>query len=484
MRFVASVAAVAWLLTAMAATPRAAPSTSPAGSGQGQRRDYDATNQSWNGLSTFIQLARGAGFRVDTPAAVDWDDLGPDDVLVLLYPTQSIDPTHVREFIANGGKLVVGDDFGSGGGIATRLGFLREDALGVRADFHDDLPFAPIARPLLPDHPLARDVAELVTNHPTVFSEVEGGDAVFGFSPGDAIVVARNTASGRFVLLSDPSVLINGMLRFPGNVQFALNLLRYFAPDGNRRGRLVVMTGDLSLTGVPSRDLTGDSLAGSVSSSARDLNNFFEELNDWYLNASASRVLGVALGVLVGLLALAAIPLRRRGAPLDGSWLRAAPRTADGVPPAPARAHALIEHFDDEGYRGSYLVPASLLRDAIDTRITERTGIANPLAALTRDALLAQVEAHAGTRARAALEPICRTLQSLPGRLTDSRAGSGRALSRRELRRLQAGAVALERALSNEDGEGDDDGGPPKREPAGNSSPRPPAGDASSRKSG
>lgn len=408
--------------------------------------DYDATSASWNGLATFLKLARGDGFRAEAASEVDWDDLGPGDVLVILYPTASIDPTNVRSFVANGGKLIVGDDFGTASGIATRFGFLRDDALGVRADFYDDLPFAPIARPLAPNHPLARDVAELVTNHPSVFSGVQASDAVFGFGGDEVVVVARDN----LVLLSDPSVLINGMLRFPGNVQFALNLLRYFSPEGESRGRIVVMSGDVEMTGAPTRDLRDDALGGALSGSARGLNNFFEELNDWYLNADASRVLGVVVVAVIGLLALAAVPLRRRGAPLDGSWLRAAQRTADGASPPPSRRADLQQHFDDEGFRGSYLVPASILRDSVDTRLAGLLGAPSPLSTLTTEAVLNQVEARAGRAARSALAPVCRTLQDLPGRLTDSRSGAGRSVSRKDLQRLQRAVNDFERALASD----------------------------------
>ena len=74
--------------------------------------DYDVGNGGWNGLSTFVQLAAGDGFDVTAVTGVDWDQLTAEDTLVILYPLNELDSTNVAAFVRQGGKLVLGDDFG------------------------------------------------------------------------------------------------------------------------------------------------------------------------------------------------------------------------------------------------------------------------------------------------------------------------------------------------------------------------------------
>src|SRR5436305_1984052 len=64
-----------------------------------------------------------------------------------------------------------------------------------------------------------------------------------------AAVAAGARGDGRFVALSDPSVLINDMLAFDGNLAFAAKLLDFLAPV--RPGRIILITGDTALTGEP-----------------------------------------------------------------------------------------------------------------------------------------------------------------------------------------------------------------------------------------
>ena len=108
--------------------------------------DYDVGNGGWNGLSTFVQLAAGDGYTVAAVTALDWDDLERGDILVVLYPVNELDASHVNAFVRNGGRLILGDDFGGSRKTFSRLGIARDEATGVDARaYYDDLPFAPIA---------------------------------------------------------------------------------------------------------------------------------------------------------------------------------------------------------------------------------------------------------------------------------------------------------------------------------------------------
>lgn len=437
-RLVVAVLALALAPAAHAAEDVDAIEAEPAG-----ERDYDARSGAWNGLSDFSLLARGDGFEVVVVDEIDWDDLEANDLLVLLYPTRAVEANDVAAFVHNGGSLVYADDFGQSEKVFNRLAMLREASWGVSATrYYDDLPFAPIAVPIAPQHPLARGVDQLVTNYPAIFTEVRGAEVVFGFGSGQAVVVAGEVGAGRFVALGDPSVLINGMIVFPGNFRFATNLLRYFH-GGRPRGRVVILAGDFHMRGVPSRRLDADGWSGALGAQLRDLDRWFEDINSYYLQPAALRALAIVAAALVALFAAMAVPLRR-GVPLDGRWTRARPDDDGG--------RAVIAALDHDASRDSYLVPASALRDAINARLAPLCDSGDPLGALTASELLARVEARAGARARAVLAPLCETLRRLP---EQARAATvwpiddRRFVSRREFLELDRRAGELYRALED-----------------------------------
>lgn len=369
--------------------------------------DYDVGNADWNGLSAFARLAAGAGYRFEARAGLDWSDVTAADTLVLLYPVTPLDATDIAAFVRGGGRLVLADDFGGAARALARLGVAIDRAESVAAPrYYADLPFAPIAAPLDPTHPLAAGVDELVTNHPAVIVQARGDGEIFGFEPGRAVVVAGTLGYGRYVVLSDPSVLINAMLRHPGNFRFALNLLRYFDPD--RSGRVVVLAGEFSVRGRPPTLVDDGSLRGAVDARLRDVNNALEELNDWTLHPGAVRAIAVGVALAVALIAAAALPSRRRIA-LDGAWLRAQP--ADSAIDA-SDPHAIAARAD-AGAADAWLAPAALIRDTVEWALRRALDLPHPLG-LRDGELLAAVEAACGSAARDRLAGVLPALRTVP----------------------------------------------------------------------
>ena len=121
--------------------------------------DYLVDHRGWNGLSMLAGLGRGLGLEVVPRTSIEWDALDSTDVVLVLYPTERLEPNHVVKFIRNGGRVLLGDDFGRADEAIERLSMLRKHGVGVGAkSFYDKLAFAPMATPLLPSHPLARGV--------------------------------------------------------------------------------------------------------------------------------------------------------------------------------------------------------------------------------------------------------------------------------------------------------------------------------------
>ena len=54
------------------------------------------------------------GFEVTPVSSLEWSELTADDILVLIYPLQRVEPARLGAFIQAGGNAVIADDFGDG----------------------------------------------------------------------------------------------------------------------------------------------------------------------------------------------------------------------------------------------------------------------------------------------------------------------------------------------------------------------------------
>ena len=421
------------LLLALAAAPGGALAQTPGG-------EYDTSNTAWNGLSTLDALARGMGFAVRAQDTLSWDEIEPTDVLFILYPTAKIEPSHLTRFLRNGGRVLLADDFGRAEEALRDLEILRgPGGAAVAQSFWDDQTFAPIAKALDPAHPLAAGVDSITTNVPAIWRDLREGSRVFGFDDGSVVVAAVEMGDGRLVALSDPSVLINRMLEFEGNLGFAINLLRWLERPG-AEPRLIIMTGDVSLLGQPSRQLGVDPKAGTVGGLLGDFNLWLQNLHLWIPTDSALRVIAVMAALLLSILALV---IRR--APLDGSWTRA--RGGSGGLATPER---LLAELDRAGRRTSFALPAAILRDSINTRLGLALGQPDALFALPENALLTQVATRFGPAAAAALAELMPQLRATPSRAQAASPFQSAWFGQREFERMSADADRLYRNLGEE----------------------------------
>ena len=281
--------------------------------------DYDPYSQGWQGLGAFVGLAEGMGFEVDSRVSLDWNEISATDILVIVFPLQRVDPAKVGAFVNAGGNLLMADDFGEAKDAFTALGVLRSETTSIRATrYQNDQLWAPIAN-ARGDHAIANDVGDVVTNHPAVFSRADGTTTVVAFEQGSVVVVGER-GSGKFIAVSDPSILINRMLQsFPGNVQLAANMLRWLDRNSKAR-RVVLVRGDFGQFGEP-RAFIDDSKASEVGRGVAELNFWLSERRAWLLTPTAMKVLAATLAILLLVLAMLALPVRR-GPKIDGGWLK------------------------------------------------------------------------------------------------------------------------------------------------------------------
>jgi hypothetical protein len=367
--------------------------------------DYDVYNDSWQGLSAFVGLAEGMGFSVDARVSLDWNEISATDILVIVFPLQRVDPAKAGAFVNAGGHLLIADDFGEGKDALTALGVLRNESSSIRASrYQNDQLWAPIAN-ARGDHPIANEVGDVVTNHPAVFSRADGTTTIVSFEQG-SVVVAGERGSGRFIAVSDPSILINRMLQsFPGNVQLAANMLRWLDRNSKAR-RVVLVKGDFGMFGEP-RAFIDDSKASELGRSVAELNFWLSERRAWLLTPTAMKVLAATLALLLLVLAMLALPVRR-GPKIDGGWLKFARPARRDEP------HMLVQGADTD--QGSNLVLACILRDHVQVVLAGVTNRLEPLYTLPEPQLVSDVGRVGGAEAAAALSRVYRKLRALPSR--------------------------------------------------------------------
>lgn len=396
---------------------------------------YDPSSTTWKGMSSFVGLAEGMGFEVVPVSALEWDDISAGDVLVLVFPLQRVDPARLGAFVQAGGNVVIADDFGEGKDAMQGLGLLRAEVSTPRAKkYQNNQPWAPIAN-ARGEHPIAHDVGEVVTNHPASLSHVEGAEVVVAFDEG-AVVVAGERGNGRFVAVSDPSIFINRMQQFRGNVQLAHNMLRWLDRNGRAR-RLVLLRGDVPMYGEP-RPFIDDANAGKIGRSIAELNFWLSERRAWLLTPTAMKVLAAVLAILLLVLALVALPVRR-GPKIDGAWLRFhRPGRRD-------EPHALVAASD--AGTGSSLVLACILRDQVQTLLAAVTNKVEPLYTVPEPQLVSEVSRARGPAAGSALSKVYRRLRSLPSRGQAAAPWSAGHLARRDFDALYKDVADLCRTL-------------------------------------
>ncbi|HEY5922683.1 MAG TPA: DUF4350 domain-containing protein [Kofleriaceae bacterium] len=400
--------------------------------------DYDPDSQAWNGMATFVGLAKGMGYEVTVVSSLEWSELSANDILFLVYPLQRVEPSRVDAFVQAGGNVVIADDFGESKEALARLGMLRAEVITPKATkYQDGRVWAPIATPRS-DHVIGREVGEVVTNHPAALTQIEGATTVIGFDDG-AVVVAGERGTGKFVAVSDPSVFINRMLQYPGNVTLAANILGWLDrhETGNRARNIVLLRGDVPMFGEP-RPFIDDPRGGKLGRSIADLNSWLSQRREWLLTPGAMKGLAATLAGLLLLLAILALPVRR-GPRIDGAWLRFGRPIRRDEPSTMVGAA--------ERNAGSSLVLACILRDLVQSVLADTLGKSEPLYTLSEAQLVKQLTDAKGTQAGAALARVYKRLRALPSRGQAAAPWSSGHLARRDFDALYRDVAELCRTL-------------------------------------
>jgi hypothetical protein len=217
---------------------------------------FDLAGSDWEGCAELVRLARGelGSARVVATAQIDFHELKPDDGLLLLYPEKNLDVDELSKFMRAGGRVVMLDDFGRGDSLLRHFGMERVASPRRPAEFLRHNPQLALAEPASA-HPVVSDVSRVVTNHPTGLSHPDLSPVlkIRGNGEPDVVVaVAGAVGQGRLLAVGDPSIVMNSMLRYGGNKNFARGLVRYSVDHdswGKRGGRLFIASGGFEQKG-------------------------------------------------------------------------------------------------------------------------------------------------------------------------------------------------------------------------------------------
>jgi hypothetical protein len=305
-RMLGRVASAATLAALIALTPGAA----IAGA-------FDVNDTTWEGCSEFLEVARTelGPARVQTVAVLDWSEVTPEDGVIALHPLQAMDAEETTAFMKAGGRLAIVDDYGRGEETLTRFKIDRIPPPTRPVEALRNRPSLAIAEPVIDvvaghsvgPHPVVGQVQRLVTNHPTGLRHPNLSPVlrIRAIGEPDVIVaVAGQVGKGRLFAMSDPSALINQMLRYPGNRAFVAGLARYLVDDDGqkrRRGRLFIVANRFDEQGSFGGETT---LGKEVSAELKAIANALEEarqtgLPGWVLILFAA-IMSLGLAIWVG----------------------------------------------------------------------------------------------------------------------------------------------------------------------------------------
>jgi hypothetical protein len=371
-----ALAALAAFALALAAAPSLARAAAP----------FDLKGEDWEGLSQFVHTAEveiGAARSAPT-STLDLHQLDPADAVVLVHPTRAIDVDELSAFMRAGGRVVLLDDYGTGDELLSKFDIRRRPLPARPAQMLRGNPALAIAQPAAELHKTLGDLTQVVTNHATGLEQpalspilVVRGDG----EPDVLVAVAGVVGRGRLLAIGDGSVVINSMLRYPGNRALALAVVRYALEDepwGRRGGKLYVLSNDFEMSGSFGDD---SPFAGAASEARRAIGDWLEALR--HNGVSAVGTYLVALAVGIGILAWT-------GARAGKTHRHAIPRFARPVPVV--AQGGIAGHAAVLGSPGTSRALAILeLKSALEEELATRLGLDR---APSHDQLVARLRAE------------------------------------------------------------------------------------------
>lgn len=261
----------------------------------------DTGSSDWDGLGDFIALAKQelGPTQIVVSHDLDYTQLKREDAVLLIHPEKTLDTDSLARFMRDGGRVVLLDDYGTGDELLKHFGIERTAAPRTPAQMLRHNPAFAIAVPASdPAHASVQGVQRVVTNHPTGVRK-SSLTPVLAIPQDDGdqtlLALAGQVNQGRLLVVGDSSLVMNSMLKYPGNKAFARGLVHYATEDadwGARGGRIYIVVGDFEQTGTYGED--DEDALGAKWRAFVDVLRSFEQ-------SGASPIVALAFAALVGL---------------------------------------------------------------------------------------------------------------------------------------------------------------------------------------
>jgi hypothetical protein len=326
--------------------------------------NFEPGDTGWRGLSGFVEVGSARGIDLQSAETLDYSSLTADDRLVIVHPTSPLDVGELSEFVVNGGRILLADDFGESTRLLERLDIRRT------ADFPAGYPHQSFlggneAAPMFSPqgvHPLLEGVDRLVANHPAVLEHA--GGPVVPYSGRGGLVFDMNLEAGKVIVVGDSSLFINHMLSRADNRRFASNALAYLC-DGIENCSPRLLTGYFTQTGQSDAD-DGEGGWDALLSSANDR---VAEAMEQFPASPLMYYLAVLL--TIGMAAYLATVLSIRQPPTYSSYIE---ETLEEIPEPQSEFEWNLSRFASK-QRANLALPAAMLKEIVERAVLEELGV-------------------------------------------------------------------------------------------------------------
>ena len=288
-------------------------------SGTALASPFDPAGEDWEGLSELVRTAKrelGAervvvvsGLPGAAGSSLDFQSLKREDGLLIVHPTRTLDADEIASYLHAGGRVAVLDDYGSAETLLAHFGIRRVPMPARPAEMIRNNPSFAIAEPASA-HPAIRDVSRVVTNHATGLAQPKLSPVLVvrashedGNNEDDVLLglagAVGEPPEGRLLAIGDGSVVMNSMLRYPGNRALATSLCRYLVEDdvwGKRSGKLYILVNDFETVGTFGND---SETAGFFADMRRAIVDALETLRHDGMPPGLAYAVAIAVGLAV-----------------------------------------------------------------------------------------------------------------------------------------------------------------------------------------
>ncbi|QDG54350.1 DUF4350 domain-containing protein [Persicimonas caeni] len=331
-------------------------------------KDFDPASDAWTGLSRLVALAEKQGITIEVVDQIDWSEQSPDEPIIFVYPTSGLEIANAANYVVDGGRLFMADDYGASPAFLDRLDVSRVNvAMGELP--HDRFVQGNRALPIFEPtgrHPLLEGVDTVVANHPAVLLNV--GGPVVSYDEGGGLVYDMNLGDGKVVLFADASLVINHMLSVADNSVLVQNALDYIC-TGQEQCRAKLIVRDFEQYGRYTPRQPDDDSPDTLSAQLDELN---EAISEFMEEMPAGRLLYYLSILLAGGLALylAAVFRLRASRP----YSEYVDNTTREVPSPQSEFDWNLSRFGDGGRETNYALPLAILKEVFEELFLEDLG--------------------------------------------------------------------------------------------------------------